>query len=217
MVEAPLGPVLSRTERRAEKAKSSAALVGLGGLFLVTGLGAIGALAILKRKDDMVLEDAFGVLPQHLEEGSPDMLRAAEEPDTAPLAAHMLEHAPPVVLPPESPAVPPPVPASEEPEPVAANGNGNGAGSTFHREQVEAELQQVLAEAGIDTEVATILADAREWAEREGIEVDSDLMLQVLCDELGGASLSESRREDLLSMFRTIAAEEAAHVPQQAS
>jgi hypothetical protein len=194
LLQAPLGPKLSRTERRADKAKSSTALIGLGGLFLLSGVGAIGGLALLKRKDEIVLAEAFGVLPQHLEEGSPDMPQAGEEPDTEQLSAHMLQ------------TVPAPVPVEPAPAEVP-NGNGD---PTIHREEVEAELQRLLAEAGLDTQLEGILSDARELAAEQGLALDSDVILQAICDELNGApGLSESWRSDLRAMFKDIIAEEA--------
>jgi hypothetical protein len=209
LVQVPLGPKLSRTERRADKANSSSALIGLGGLFLACGLGAIVGLALLKRKDEIVIADAFGVLPQHLEEGSPDMpdeVHAGEEPDTEQLSAHILQT----------------VPAAAPIEPAAVDPEGNGNGSpTVHREEVEAELQRLLAEAGLDTQLEGILSDARELAAEQGLALDSDVILQAICDELNGtAALSESKRSDLRTMFKDIIAEEAReaeHVSEPAS
>jgi len=203
--------VFSSDLPRASGMSSSSALVALGGLFLLSGLGAVVGLALWKRRDDLVIDEAFGVLPQHLEEGSPDMPQPGEEPDTAPLAMHMLESAPAAVLPPEPVVAPGP-----EPEPVEAHAeNGNGTPPAFHREEVEAELQRVLAEAGLDAQLEGILSDARELAAEQGLALDSDVILQAICDELNGtAALSESRRTDLRTMFKNIIAEEAREAEQ---
>jgi hypothetical protein len=201
LVQAPLGPKLSRTERRADKAKSSTALIGLGALFLLSGIGGIGALAILKRNDERVISDAFAVLPQHLEEGSPDMPQSGEEPDTAQLSAHMLEAATPVA---------PLAPAMAQ---VEENDRGD---STHHREEVEAELQKLLAEAGIDAHLEGILTDAREEAARQGIALDSNVILQAIGDELNGTEgLSEAKRGELRAMFASIVAEEAERIASE--
>jgi hypothetical protein len=103
-----------------------------------------------------------------------------------------------------------------EPEPVEAHAeNGNGTPPAFHREEVEAELQRVLAEAGLDAQLEGILSDARELAAEQGLALDSDVILQAICDELNGtAALSESRRTDLRTMFKNIIAEEAREAEQ---
>jgi hypothetical protein len=272
LLRPPAGPHLSRTERKADKAKSSFALVGLAGLFvLVAGITFVG-LWVLKRRDDVSLAEALGALPQHLDEGDPDMIRSEEEPATIGLAAHAMAGAPPIAAqvplvepptqptkpeqpveepttleppteeptvaqePAEEPAIVEPAP-SEELEPagvgegengaaatVAGTGNGaaaavgegeNGAiAPTFHREQVEAELQRMLSEVGVSAELEGILADAKAEAERQGISIDSDLMLQALCDELNGAgTISEPARTELRSKFKEIIADEAERVP----
>jgi hypothetical protein len=198
---APVGPKLSRIEQKTDKANSSAALVGLGALFVIVGSIAIVGLAVLRRRDDIGVQEAFDVLPQHLEEGSPDMPQAGEEPATAGFAAHMMTGAPPVT-------------ADQIP-----GANGNGAPSPAeHRAQIEAELQRLLTEAGIDAQLDGILAEAKEEAELQGITIDPDLMLRALSDGMNGAEpLSEASRASLRAMFQEIIAEETEQVTQQAS
>jgi hypothetical protein len=78
-----------------------------------------------------------------------------------------------------------------------------------HREQVESELQRILADAGLGAEVDGILADAKEEAERQGVPIDSDMMLKALCDETNGsAKLSPTARGELESRFKRIVDEE---------
>jgi hypothetical protein len=201
---APIGPKLSRIERKADKAKSSVALIGLAALFVVGGGLALGGLAFLSRRDDIGVEEAFAQLPQHLEEGSPDMpqpLQPDEDPSTAGFAAHMLAGAP-----------------AAAPEQLHG-GNGNGAPSPVeHRAQVEAELQRLLTEAGVEAQLDGILAEAKEEAERQGITIDPDLMLRALSDGMDGSEpLSEASRAGLRAMFQAIIAEETEQVPQQTS
>jgi hypothetical protein len=97
--------------------------------------------------------------------------------------------------------------------------NGAAAASPAeHRAQVEAELQRLLTEAGIDTQLDGILAEAREEAEKQGITIDPDLMLRALTDELDSSqTLSEANRSGLRAMFQEIIAEETEQVPQQIS
>jgi hypothetical protein len=232
-------PRVARRDKPVQKAKSSAALVGLGGLFLLVAFCTIGGLWILKRRDDYSLEEALGKLPQHLEEGSPD-LQPDDEPGTASFPAGLAASgasAPPEAptsepVPAEAPTVAPAPtePATVEqpaivPAPVAASGNGieagngNGAPSPSRsRAEVEAELQRMLSEAGIETELEGILGEARAEAERQGLSIDPDLMLDALCDELNGSgTLSEPARAELRSKFQEIIAEEAQQVPQHSS
>jgi hypothetical protein len=204
LTQPPVGPKLSRIEQKSEKAKSSAALVGLAVLFVVVaGIGAL-SLTLLRRREDFKLEEAFGVLPQHLEEGSPDMPHTPQpedEPATAPLAAHI-----------ESSAS---APAAVSELPAAPNG-AETLSPAEHRAQVETELQRLLTEAGIDTQLDGILAEAREEAEKQGIAIDPDLMLRALTDELDSSqTLSEANRSGLRAMFQEIIAEETDQVPQQ--
>jgi hypothetical protein len=78
-----------------------------------------------------------------------------------------------------------------------------------YREEVESELQRILADAGLSAEVDGILADAKKEAERQGIPIDSELMLKALCEETNGsAKLSDSARGELESRFKRIVAEE---------
>jgi hypothetical protein len=109
-------PRALKRDRPKQKAQSTAALVGLGGLFLVVAAGTIGGLWFLKRRDDYSLEEALGQLPQHLEEGSPD-LAPQDEPPAMPLPAELStngEHPPAETAPVETPT----------PEPVAAEPQG---------------------------------------------------------------------------------------------
>jgi hypothetical protein len=197
-----VGPKLSRIEQKTDKANSSAALVGLAVLFVLVGGITVTSLAFLRRKEDFQLGEAFGVLPQHLEEGSPDMPhapRSGEEPETAQLAVQMQ-------------ASPSPAASGE----VQAAANGSALSPAEHRAQVEAELQRLLTEAGIDTRLDGILTEAREEAERQGISIDPDLILRALTDELDGSqTLSEASRSGLRSMFQEIIAQETDQVPQQ--
>jgi hypothetical protein len=74
---------------------------------------------------------------------------------------------------------------------------------------VESELQRILADAGLHAEVDGILADAKKEAQRQGVPIDSDLMLKALCEETNGsAKLSDSARGELESRFKRIVAEE---------
>ena len=88
---------------------------------------------------------------------------------------------------------------------------GNGASPPHHsyREQVESELQRILDDAGLHTEVDGILADARAEAQRQGVPIDSELMLRALCEDTNGAGkLSDSTKGELESRFKRIVAEE---------
>jgi hypothetical protein len=74
---------------------------------------------------------------------------------------------------------------------------------------VEGELQRILNDAGLHAEVDGILADAKQEAQRQGVPIDSELMLKALCDETNGAAkLSDSARGELESRFKRIVAEE---------
>ena len=201
-----VAPQLGRLERKAEKANSSNALLGLGifgGLFAI---GTIAAFMIFRRQDDVLFERAQTEQLKHLEEGDPG-LGWSEDPE-APMA-------------PAEPA-----PFAEEPEPpteplVAAAPVVPATPLTEeelvrHRAEVEGELQRILTEAGIDAELEGILVDARAEAERAGIDLDPDLMLQTLCEEINGsAKLSDDRRQGLRDMFAAILEEEAQHVPAE--
>ena len=104
-------------------------------------------------------------------------------------------------------------------EPVGTNGNGShGVDETVpgeHRARLEAELQTILNEAGIPGELDGILAEARDEAERQGVAVDPELMLQALCGEVNGsASISGDARSQLMAKFQEIVAEERERVPQ---
>jgi hypothetical protein len=119
---------------------------------------------------------------------------------------------------PPSQAVPPiPAPHVDGGEAGAAGPGGgvaeNGAPPAHrsYREQVETELQRILDDAGLHTEVDGILADAKAEAQRQGVPIDSELMLRALCEETNGAAkLSDSAKGELESRFKRIVAEERA-------
>jgi hypothetical protein len=206
-------PVLSRLERRVQKASSSNALLGLGivgGLFVIATVG--GFLAF-RHRDQVSFERAQLEQLKHLEEGDPG-LGFSEDPDAplpaeaAPFAAEAVDEAAvtepiPAVIPANGGTVPPPVVSEADRE--------------RHRAEVESELQRILNEAGIEAELEGILGDARAEAERSGIALDPDLMLHALCEEINGsAKLSDTRRTELRDMFAGIIAEEAQQPPAQA-
>ncbi len=88
-------------------------------------------------------------------------------------------------------------------------GNGAPAAGTSHREQVETELQRILDEAGLHTEVDGILADVKAEAQRQGVPIDSEAMLKALCEDTNGiAKLSDSAKGELESRFKRIVSEE---------
>ena len=103
----------------------------------------------------------------------------------------------------------PPIPA---PHGNGGGRPGNGAAAAVtarYREQVETELQRILDDAGLHTEVDGILADARAEAQRQGVPIDSELMLRALCEDTNGAAkLSDSAKGELESRFKRIVAEE---------
>ena len=93
--------------------------------------------------------------------------------------------------------------------PPKVNGNGSHAETHMYRKEVEAELQRVLGEAGLDTELQGILSDARAEAERQGVSMDSDLIMRALCGEVNGsARLSDTAKGELKQRFQRIADEE---------
>jgi hypothetical protein len=88
-------------------------------------------------------------------------------------------------------------------------GNGAPPAGTSHREQVETELQRILDDAGLHTEVDGILADVKAEAQRQGVPIDSELMLKALCEDTNGvAKLSDSAKGELESRFKRIISEE---------
>jgi hypothetical protein len=88
-------------------------------------------------------------------------------------------------------------------------GNGSPPAHRTYREQVEAELQRILDDAGLHTEVDGILADAKAEAQRQGVPIDADLMLKALCEDTNGvARLSDSAKGELELRFKRIVAEE---------
>jgi hypothetical protein len=109
---------------------------------------------------------------------------------------------------------PPPEPANDPSPPP----NGQPPAHHSYRAQVESELQRILDDAGLHTEVDGILSDAKKEAQRQGVPIDSELMLKALCDETNGtAKLSESARGELESRFKRIIAEERGERPSAGS
>ena len=103
-------------------------------------------------------------------------------------------------------------PAPAEPQPVGAQ--PNGAPQAERHAEVETEVHRILTEAGLEAGLEGILVHARAEAERSGIALDQDLILEALCDEISGsAKLSDTRREELRSVFAGIIAEEAQQAP----
>jgi hypothetical protein len=201
-----VAPELSRLERKAEKANSSNALLGLGIVSILFAIGTVAAFMIFRRADDVLFERAQTEQLKHLEEGDPG-LGYSEDPE-----APMPQTDAPFAEDPELPTEPLVAAA-----PAAETASLTEEELTRHRAEVEAELQRILTEAGIDAELEGILVDARAEAERHGINLDPDLMLQALCEEINGsAKLSDNRRQDLRDMFTTILAEEAQHTPSEA-
>jgi hypothetical protein len=226
-------PALGRLERKADDASSTTALVGLGIVFALFGISTVGALMIFRRRDEIQFERALGQQLKHLEEGDPAITFAGDDPSTEPIsAAEQAPFAPPAAdgLPvadaPAEEALPaaalvagppaehPPAEAQTEalPEPAATD-----EGDTEHRSHVEAELQRVLDDAGLQAELKRILAEARSEGERQGIAIDTDLMLQALVEEIQGSTeLSDPARAQLRTKFDQIIAEEAERVPAAA-
>jgi len=269
--EAPPQPPRDPLDRKTEDANSTAALIGLAGLFiLVTGIASL-AWTRFRRYDDEQLSTLLnpeGKLPALLDDKAVDLgatgmtgaagaiaaadaNRATEDKEgkerASEIAATQAQMTPRPAVPAASikapivpPAAMPPAAPGEEPtemQPVVApgaeskpaNGNGshvngtngarvangahaanggNGAAPSY-RQEVESELQRILKEAGLDAELGGILTDARAQAERQGVPMDSELMLRALTDETGGsARLSDSARGELKQRFQRIAAEE---------
>jgi hypothetical protein len=194
LLERPTPPKLSRLERQADTAKSNHALVGLGlvgALFIASTLAGLWAFV---RRDEIEFEAAMSYQLKHLDEGDFSLVADEAEPEGPPLAP--TEEAP-FADPAATPATATAVPALTPEELVRQH------------TEVEQELQRILTEAGVEAELQGILAEARDEAERQGVAFDTDLMLQVLCDELNGsAKLSDVKREQLRAMFATIIAEE---------
>lgn len=207
MVQGVPQPKLSRLEQKTDTASSSNALVGLGLIALLFVFSTIVGLWVFVHRDEVAFEAAMSYQLRHLEEGDFNLM-PDEEPYAPPLAASG-----------EAPFAEP-APTLEEPAPVASVAAPEiaptpvpaptPAETMHHRAAVEAELQRVLSEAGLETELQGILADARTEAERQGVALDTDLMLQALCEEINGsAKLSDVKREELRTMFAGIIAEEA--------
>jgi len=222
-------PKLSRLERKSEKANSSNALAGLGILFGIFTIATVAGLMLFHRRDEIQFEAALSAQLKHLEEGDPGLTHGAEEPATAPFAVEMAgapaasaaaiaasETEAPAEMPVEAPTeVPVEAPAEV---PVAAEASPTEPPLTHHREEVDAELQRILNEGGLEAELHGIVADARVEAERQGVAIDPDLLVNALTEELNGSGhLSDPAREQLRSKFEQIIAEDAERVPQQAS
>jgi hypothetical protein len=143
---------------------------------------------------------------------------APEAPQVAPEAPQVADTQAPQVADTQAPQVadtqapqgtngkPPP---GAVPPPAAPPANGRPMNRYSYRKEVESELQRILDDAGLHAEVDGILADAKEEAQRQGVPIDSELMLKVLCDETNGAAkLSDSAKGELESRFKRIVAEE---------
>jgi hypothetical protein len=100
-------------------------------------------------------------------------------------------------------------PPAEPTSPTASPPQPQTPAPRSYRQEVESELQRILADAGLHAEVDGILADAKKEAQSQGVPIDSELMLKALCDETNGAAkLSDSARGELESRFKRIVAEE---------
>jgi hypothetical protein len=113
------------------------------------------------------------------------------------------------------PAAKPPASKQREPTPpprpreAARPANGKPAAPRSYRDQVESELQRILSDSGLGADVDGILADAKKEAQRQGVPMDSDMMLKALGDDTNGsARLSDAARGELESRVRRIVAEE---------
>ena len=145
-------------------------------------------LMLFHRRDEIQFEAAMSYQLKHLEEGDLNVVPDDEELESPPLAGEEAPFADPAAAPPAEAPAPVPAPTSEE--------------LVRQHAEVEQELQRILTEAGVEAELQGILADARNEAERQRVAFDTDLMLQVLCDELNGsAKLSDVKREELRTMF----------------
>jgi hypothetical protein len=191
-------PRLSRLEQKTDKAKSDHALIGLGIVGTLFIASTIAGLWTFVRRDEVQFERAMSYQLKHLDEGDfsvmPDEDPGPEGPPLQP--SEEAPFADPAAVPTEEPAtVPVAAPSHEE--------------LVRHRAELEQELQRILTEAGVEAELQGILADARREAERQGVALDTDLMLQTICDELNGSvTLSDGKREGIRRMFAAIIAEE---------
>jgi len=219
---------LNPADRQTEDANSTAALLGLGGLFvLIAGAAAI-AWTRFRRYDDAQLATLInpdGKLPSMLDANAVDLGAAGMSgaPAVAVAAAGGVSAAAGTNGHAEQKAA---IPAAQIKAPIvppvkngAVHANGaevaNAASdqAPSYREEVETELQRILQEAGLDTELEGILSDARAEAARRGVPMDSDLMLRALTDETNGsAKLSDSAKGELKQRFQRIAAEERGEV-----
>jgi hypothetical protein len=94
--------------------------------------------------------------------------------------------------------------------PVAAAPATNGADThaPSYGNEVDTELQRILREAGVDSQVESILSDARTEAARQGVTVDSDQMMRALADEAKQSpSLTRRTRDKLEHRLQRIAEE----------
>jgi hypothetical protein len=230
---------IPRLERKTDKANSNVALLGLGGVFiLIGGISAI-AWTRFRRYDDAELarllnsDGKIEKLPSMLDDSAIDLHvtsggtvasdaaahhdrtpagQKPGDPNQAPVKAKQVSVKGLVVPPAQKPAAGPApaiVPPVANGAPPQVNGNGSHAEAHMYRKEVEAELQHVLSEAGLDTELQGILSDARAEAERQGVSMDADLIMRALCGEVNGsARLSESAKGELKHRFQRIADEE---------
>jgi hypothetical protein len=111
----------------------------------------------------------------------------------------------------EAAPTPAPAPApAPQPVPVAATPATNGAEThpPPYGNEVDTELQRILREAGVDSQVESILSDARTEAARQGVTVDSDQMMRALADEAKESpSLTRRTRDKLEHRLQRIAEE----------
>ena len=235
---APQPPVSTDpSERDTEAANSSAALVGLGGLFIIIGGFAALAWTRFRRYDDSQLASLInpdGKLPSMLDNNAIDLgagmtgaaAAAAAATGSVPTAAKN-GHAQKPAKELKAPVVPP---AKNGAHTGAQRSNGSEAVTQIvapqvatapersYREEVESELQRILKEAGLDAELEGILSDARAEAARRGVPMDSDLMLHALTDETNGTvKLSDSAKGELKQRFQRIAAEERGEIQPPAA
>jgi len=167
--------------------------------------GAAAAASGAEEQVDPTAADATSATPAKPADPPPPA-EATERP-----AAEQPGHTVPNGKPP--PQAVPPIPVPH----VNGGPHGQGGGEAgnappahrSYREQVETELQRILDDAGLHTEVDGILADAKAEAQRQGVPIDSELMLRALCEDTNGAAqLSDSAKGELESRFKRIVAEE---------
>jgi hypothetical protein len=214
-------PKLARLEQKTDTANSSNALFGLGIVGALFVASTVAGLWAFIRRDEVQFETLMSYQLKHLEEGDYGLV-PEEEPEAAPPAvSEPAPFADPAEAPTEIPAEFPEAPTEVLAVPVAQEPPAPPPSPeelVKHRTEVEQDLQRVLNEAGLEAELQGILADARSEAERQGVVLDTDLMLDALCDEINGsAKLSDEKRDELRTMFANIIAEEAKAAPAPAS